>query len=68
MASLDEVATQTGFVAISLITSVILNKRGILTEKGSLIKGPGVTRKRETFQRMRNGLPFKNLQVWKEVI
>jgi len=49
MASVDKVATGTGFVAISLITSVILNKRGILTEKGSLVKGPGVARKREAF-------------------
>jgi len=68
MASVDEVATRTRLVAISLVTSVILNERGILTEKCSLVKGPGVARKREAFQRMRDGLPFKNLQVWKEVV
>jgi hypothetical protein len=49
VASVDEVTTRTGFEAIILITSVIRNKRGILTEKGSLIKSPGVAGKREAF-------------------
>src|SRR5712671_3700321 len=68
VASVDEVATRTGFDTFDLITSGILNKRGIVTEKRSFVKGPGVPRKREAFKRGRNGLWLKNLQVWKEVI
>jgi hypothetical protein len=61
MTSIDEVASRSRSEAISFITSVVLNKRGILTEKCSFVKSPSVAREREAFQRMGNGLPLKNL-------
>lgn len=61
MASIEEAASQTRFEAISFITSVILGKRGVLTEKCSFVKSPRVAGKREAFQRMGNSLPLKYL-------
>jgi len=50
MAGIEQVASRTRPEAISFITSVILGKRAILTEKCSFVKGPRVARKREAFQ------------------
>jgi hypothetical protein len=62
-----EIARRSGFEVINLVSSVIMNRRSILTVKCSIVESPGVLRKRESFQRVGNGFQLENLQVWKEV-
>jgi hypothetical protein len=49
IATVDEIASRSGFEAIDFTSCDIMSRRGIITEKCSFVKSPSFPREREAF-------------------